>query len=85
MQLGQRKLEMELETTELFDLHDHYAVRLVGIPMDVDPDLVKFYLSGLSMNLVKDVVYQSDGPRAVAYFQKPIGNSLTLNSCNESS
>ena len=37
------------------------------------------------MNPVKDVVYQSDGPKAVAYFRKPIGNSLTLNSCNESS
>ena len=45
LQLGQRKLEMELETTKLSDLHDRYAVRLVGIPVDVDPDLVKFYLS----------------------------------------
>lgn len=74
--LGDSRLDFSYESVLLTELHDHYAVRLEGVPADVDIDKLKFYLSDLASNIVTEIVFRKDGNKAVAYFKNKITGIL---------
>ena len=66
-------LELELEVPWLTKQHDDGKVRISGLNEEVDPEMLKFYVSAISDNLVTELFFNQNQSRAVAIFKNPIG------------
>ena len=69
-------LELELEIPWLTKQHDDHKIRISGLDKDLDPEMLKFYLSAISDNIVTDMFFNQNHSRAVVIFKNTIGRLL---------
>jgi len=71
--LNDKSLEMELELPWLTDNHDDHRVRVSGFTEELDPEKLRFYLSALSNNSVRQMSFNKEQTRAIAEFKESLG------------
>ena len=67
-----------MELPWLTEQHDDRKVRISGLNGELDPEKLKFYLSGISDNLVTEMFFNQNQSRAVAIFKNKIGRSRVV-------
>lgn len=72
-----KHLKLELDIPWLTELHDDHKLRISGLPGDIDPEKLKFYLSALSSDFVSQLFFDETQQKALAIFKNALGMFAT--------